>query len=183
MAMAGAGTEPTVEQPFDAADPRSPVPWAEVRRRLAEPGAYWLATTRPDGRPHVVPVLPIWVDGALYFVANAMSRKARNLAHDPRCVVTVERAPHQVVIEGIAVKVGDAATLGRVADAYGAIGWPVEVRDGALHGEGAPTAGPSPYAVFELTPTKAFGFGTDDTVVATRWRFSPAPAGGPDDGV
>jgi hypothetical protein len=49
--------------------------------------------------------------------------------------------------------------------------WQVTVRDGALWGEGAPTAGPPPYHVYVITPTAAFGFGTDETFGATRWRF------------
>jgi hypothetical protein len=77
------------------------------------------------------------------------------------------------VLQGTAVKVRDAATLRRVADAYASIyDWHVTVRDGAFHDtEGAPTAGPPPYDVYEATPTAAFGFGTDETFVPTRWRF------------
>ena len=41
-------------------------PWATIRDRLAEGGHTWLATVRPDGRPHVVPVGALWVDGAYY---------------------------------------------------------------------------------------------------------------------
>lgn len=43
---------------------------------------YWLATVRRDGRPHVVPVLAVFVDGALHFVASPGSRKAHNFAYD-----------------------------------------------------------------------------------------------------
>lgn len=37
--------------------------------------------------------------------------------------------------------------------------------------EGAPTAGPPPYDVYEAAPTAAFGFGIDETFVPTRWSF------------
>ena len=169
-------TGPVVERPFLAGDPRPPTPWPEAGRRLAEAGAYWLATVRADGRPHVVPVFAVWLDGALYFVANAASRKARNLARDPHCIVTVERHPHHLVVEGTAAVVRDEAVLRRVAAAFGSGGWLVEIRDGAFEAEGAPTAGSSPYDVYEVVPTAAFGFGADDTVVPTRWRFSPSSA-------
>jgi hypothetical protein len=36
------------------------------------------------------------------------------------------------------------------------MGWPLEVRDGVF-GPNAPTAGPPPYAVYELRPTTVFG--------------------------
>lgn len=79
--------EPMAAQPFSADDARPPVTWAEARRRLEEADTYWLATARPDGRPHVVPVLAVWVDDALHVSAGAGTRKGRNLARDPRCVV------------------------------------------------------------------------------------------------
>jgi hypothetical protein len=120
----------------------TPTPWARAGAILeAVPATYWLATVRPDGAPHVRPVLAVWVDG--------------------------------LVLEGRAVKVRDAATLRRVADAYARVyGWRVTVRDGAFHDtQGAPIAGPPPYDVYEAAPTTAFGFGTDETLVPTRWRF------------
>ena len=170
-AMGNSHKLPVAEQPFLADDIRHATTWSEARRRVEEPGGYWLPTVRPDGRPHIVPVLAVWVNDALYFVANATSRKARNFARDPRCSITAERHPHHLIFEGRAVMIRDEPELGRVAGAYGSHGWPVEVRERALHAEGAPSAGPAPYDVYALTPTVAFGFGTDETVVPTRWRF------------
>jgi hypothetical protein len=79
----------------------------------------------------------------------------------------------RVLLEGEAMKVRGAATLRRVADASARVyGWRVTIRDGAFHDtEGAPTAGPPPYDVYEAAPTAAFGSGTDETFVPTRWRF------------
>ena len=56
----------------------------------------WLATTRPDGRPHLMPVIAFWVDGALHIVAGEGSRKARNLAADGRCVIGTSK--HEAAI-------------------------------------------------------------------------------------
>jgi hypothetical protein len=36
--------------------------------------------------------------------------------------------------------------------------WQVTVRDGAFYADGAPTAGPPPYELYEVIPTTAFGF-------------------------
>jgi hypothetical protein len=81
--------------------------------------------------------------------------RARNLAADPWCALgSSSTAPPavEVVVEGEAVKVTDDAKVRRVADAFAAtMHWPLEVRDGAVVGPNAPTAGPPPYAVFELT--------------------------------
>lgn len=177
---------PVAEQPLT--DEATATPWAAARERLAnpEPGrTYWLATVRPDGRPHVRPLLGLWLDDAFYFITGETTRKGKNLASDPRCVITASSTALpalDVILEGDARKVIDDATLQRVADAYGAtMDWPLEVHDGSVVGPNAPTAGPPPYAVYELTPTTVYGLpgitGTEEWVGSagafspTRWRF------------
>jgi nitroimidazol reductase NimA-like FMN-containing flavoprotein (pyridoxamine 5'-phosphate oxidase superfamily) len=163
--------EPTAEQRYLAED-TTPTPWAEARERLADADTYWLATVRGDGLPHLVPLLAVWVDGAMHFVASRTSRKAKNLAHDAHCVIATRREALDVVVEGTAKKVTGDAGLHRVAEAYMTkYGWPVTVRDGALYGDGAPTAGPPPYEVYEVAPTTVFGFPWDETFNPTRWHF------------
>jgi hypothetical protein len=61
--------EPTAEQPYLAED-TTPTPWAQARQLLADADTYWLATGRPDGLPHLVPLLGVWVDDSLHFVAS-----------------------------------------------------------------------------------------------------------------
>ena len=153
----------------------SVVPWAEARALLAGERFYWLATKRPDGAPHVRPVLAVWVDGALFSTTSPTARKARNVQLDARCVITARAPGLDLVVEGTVAKVGTEAKLRRVADAYiSKYGWPVTVRDGAFDAPyGAPTSGPPPYEVYELTPAVVLGFGTDNTFGprSTRWRF------------
>ena len=164
----------------DAAGAPTTTTWAKARGYLQESTAtYWLATVRPNGAPHVMPVLAVWVDGRLFFSAGERTRKARNLARDSRCVVTVEEEPVDLVIEGDASIVRDDATLARVAEACASIyGWQVTVRQGAFHAAGgAPTAGPPPYDVYEVTPTVAFGLPVGEGLIPTRWRFREPPTG------
>jgi len=163
--------EPVAARPLRAGDP-AVTPWAEAHGRLAEADTYWLATAQPDGRPHVMPVLAVWLDGALYFCAGDSTRKAKNLAHDPRCVITTGGDDSDLVLEGTSAKVRDDATLRRAADVYASkYDWHVTVRDGAFWAEGAPTAGPPPYDVYEVTPALAFAFGREEPFSPTRWRF------------
>jgi nitroimidazol reductase NimA-like FMN-containing flavoprotein (pyridoxamine 5'-phosphate oxidase superfamily) len=163
---------PTVELIPSTLDHTEPTDWEQARQRLSEGGWYWLATTRPDGTPHVRPVLAVWVDDALYFVSNADTRKAKNLADFAACAITKAAEDMHLVVEGRAVKVRDDATLQLVADAYAAQqGWNVIVRDGAFVADGAPTAGPPPYDVYEVAPTTVYAFGTDERFSPTRWRF------------
>lgn len=161
------------------------IPWPKVRDALEgltqapESGGparhtYWLATVRPDGRSHVMPVGVMWVDGAFYFSAGAGTRKAKNLAHDPHCVITVATHPFDVIVEGVATKVTDEAKLQRIAEVYASQGWAPTVRDGALYAEfSAPSAGPPPWELYEVTPETVFGMGTAEPYGATRWRFQP----------
>jgi flavin reductase (DIM6/NTAB) family NADH-FMN oxidoreductase RutF len=86
------------------------------------PATYWLATVRPDGRPHVMPILAVWVNGMLFFAAGQGTRKARNLVLNSHCVVAVEQEPLDLVIEGSARKTRDDETLRRVAERYATIG-------------------------------------------------------------
>jgi nitroimidazol reductase NimA-like FMN-containing flavoprotein (pyridoxamine 5'-phosphate oxidase superfamily) len=66
------------------------LPWSHVAERLERAHNYWLATTRPDGRPHVTPVWGAWVDDAFYFDGIWTARWARNLATNPAATVHLE---------------------------------------------------------------------------------------------
>lgn len=44
----------------------------------------------------------LWMNGAFLFSTGRKSRKARNLATNPRCVVGTEHAQEAVIVEGIA---------------------------------------------------------------------------------
>lgn len=146
--------EPVAERNLDGYDAPM-IPWAKVREQLEttipqgpssggpDRHTCWLATTGQDGGPHVVPVGVVAVDGGLYFTAGPGTRKARNLARDPRCVVSVATHPFDLVVEGEARKVTDEAELRRVADVYASGGWPATAHDGALYAEfSAPSAAP-----------------------------------------
>jgi nitroimidazol reductase NimA-like FMN-containing flavoprotein (pyridoxamine 5'-phosphate oxidase superfamily) len=146
--------------------------WNQAVAELQRASTFWVATTHPTGRPHVVPVLAVVSGGSLHFTAGPGTQKARNLARDPRLSVTTRGEDFDVVVEGHARTVRDEGSLADVAAAYlDKYGWAVELRDGRLHGEGAPTAGPPPYDVYRLTPRRAFGFPTVGEATPTRWRF------------
>lgn len=170
-------TEPTSARAIagDATTRGAPLPWSEARRRLVGAQTYWLVTVTPDGRPQTRPVLGVWVDEALHTTSNAGARKARNLAEDDRCSVSFAAEGVDVVLEGTAATVSDDGRLRRVADAYREkYGWSPAVVDGAFDAPyGAPTAGPPPYHVYEVTASVVFGFGTDDEHAprSTRWGF------------
>jgi nitroimidazol reductase NimA-like FMN-containing flavoprotein (pyridoxamine 5'-phosphate oxidase superfamily) len=148
--------------------------WSEGRKRVEAAELFWLSTVRPDGRPHVTPLISVWLEGAAYFCTGADERKAKNLAANTSCVLTTGcnllREGLDVVIEGEARRVSDEAKLARVAAAYESkygSEWHFDVRDGAFQHEGGEAL------VFEVAPLTAFGFGKG-TYSQTRWRFGAA---------
>jgi nitroimidazol reductase NimA-like FMN-containing flavoprotein (pyridoxamine 5'-phosphate oxidase superfamily) len=173
-------------EPMAELDPRysSPnataIPWAEARRQLEAAEIFWLSTVRPDGRPHVTPLISAWIDGALYFCTGPTERKAKNLESNTHCVLTTGCSSIDegldLVVEGDAVRLSDRATLQRVADALASkYGEPFvfTVRDGAFWSDDGGEA-----LVFEVRPTTAFGFGKGDLFSQTRWRFGEPTAKG-----
>jgi PPOX class probable F420-dependent enzyme len=70
--------------------------------RLQTAKNMWLATVRPDGRPHLIPIWFAVHDGKWYFVTEPKSVKARNLQHNPRVALALEDGTNPVVVEGVA---------------------------------------------------------------------------------
>jgi hypothetical protein len=167
-------TDPPAELDPRFSDPNAtPTPWAEAREQLEQARANWLSTVRPDGRPHVTTVAAVWVDGTVHFTTGQSERKAKNLAHNTKCVITTGTNSFEgldVVVEGEAVLVTDEAKLQRLAEAYVAKYGQLfvfRVRDGALWIEGSEDPG----LAYGIRPTKAFGFGKGEPFSQTRWRF------------
>lgn len=152
-----------------------PIPWSRALEQLDArfDGTCWLATTRPDGRPHVAGIGALWLDGKFYFVTGAGTRKGRNLAKNLGCVISVSLKGLDLAVEGSAVRVTDDATLRRLAKRYADQGWPATVSDGAFTAPySAPSAGPPPWDLYVMTPITAFGVASAEPTGATRWRFS-----------
>jgi hypothetical protein len=144
-------------------------PWSQARGCLESAPKIWLSTMRPDGRPHVMPVLVVWVDDAPHFTTRPTSRKGRNLAGNPHCVLSVAADELDLVVEGTAIRAEDEAELLRVAAAFQAkYEWELAVRRGLVHDDSLP--GAPEYGFYEVAPVRAFGYGADG-LTATRWRF------------
>ena len=89
------------------------LPFSHAEERLSNSRNYWICTSRPDGRPHSIPVWGFWVGGAFYFGTARSSRKARNLAKNPAVSVHLESGNDVVILEGTAAEVdlSDKATV------------------------------------------------------------------------
>lgn len=81
------------------------LPFTHAEERLAKSRNYWICTTRPDGRPHSIPVWGFWIDGQVIFGTARTSRKALNLAGNPAVSVHLESGDDVVIVEGAATEV------------------------------------------------------------------------------
>jgi hypothetical protein len=154
----------------------APIPWSRAQAALdsmqAQEHVPFLATVRPDGRPHVAAVGAMWDEDAMYVVSGPDTRKSRNLEQNPACVIAVALPGIVLELEGVARRVTDDATLQRVARRYNDVGWPARVEDGAFtHDYSAPSAGPPPWWVYEIRPRTVFGVLSGEPGGAMRWRF------------
>jgi PPOX class probable F420-dependent enzyme len=134
----------------------------------------WLATINRDGSPHVTGIGALWADDTFWFETGNGTRKGKNLARDPRCALSLATREFDLVVEGVADKVTDPATVAAMAARWAAAGWPAQVDDTgrALTAEfSAPSAGPPPWFVYRLTAHTATAHGIVEPFGATRWRF------------
>jgi pyridoxine/pyridoxamine 5'-phosphate oxidase len=169
-----AESEPVTELSAFSSMDAIPTEWGKGRRELQDAEVYWLSTVRPDGRPHVTPLLGIWLDGALYFCTGPDERKAKNLASNPRCILTTgcnRLDGLDLVIEGQATRVIDPAELHSVADTFESkYGAQVTSPAGTWSGLGD-TIRQNEALVLRVAPLTAFGFGKGNPYSQTRWSF------------
>lgn len=174
-----------MQQPVTELDGRFSEPnavatdWEETRRVLEGAEIFWIATVRADGRPHVTPLVAVWVDDALHFATGANEQKAVNLRANPEVILMTGCNDWEqgldVVVEGKAVRVLDESVLERLAEAWAAKWdgrWHYEVREGSFRHEGSG----DPVLVFTVEPAKAFAFARG-TFGQTRHRFLPVEEG------
>jgi general stress protein 26 len=105
------------------------MPWSRAVQALGT-GALgpevpcFLGTVRPDGRPHAAGVGVAQLDGDLYFTSGPGARKARNLAANPACTLSLRLDGLDLVVEGEAHRVTDKPTLDSVVALFRDGGWP-----------------------------------------------------------
>jgi hypothetical protein len=141
--------------------------WSAVEDRLKQSTHYWMATTRPDGRPHVVPRWGVWLSGRFWYDGALNTVHVRNLTENSACVLHLEDGRQAVIVEGRS----DAAPppglefgadlAAEFSTKYGPLGYSPEA--GAWEG-------PDSGGLRVFTPLKAmawFEFPTD----VTRFRF------------
>ena len=167
-------TRPVTELDTRFSDPAAvAADWDQTRRTLEEAELFWIATVRADGRPHVTPLVAVWLDDAIYFATGFGEQKAVNLRSNKNVILMTGCNEWEqgldVVVEGEAVQVVEERVLERLAEAWAAKWdgrWHYEVNEGGFrHGANADAV-----LVFSVKPTKVLAF-AKGIFGQTRHRF------------
>lgn len=165
----------TVLDPRFSESGAAPTSWERTRRVLEDAEVSWISTVRTDGRPHVTPLVTVWLDDALYFTSGPGEQKVRNLDDNPAVVITTGTnawdGGADVTVEGLARRVVDRDLLQRLARAWRTRWdgrWVFGVADGAFqHAHGGVSH------VYQLAPAKVLAF-SKSPFAQTRHRFLEA---------
>jgi len=166
-------TEPTTTlvQQFSSPD-AAPTSWDDARTALERAELSWVVTVRADGRPHLTPLVAVWLDDTLHFCTGRSEQKAVNLRTNPEVLLLTGRdgwdTGTDVVVEGRAVQVTDPDQLARLAEAWTGKWdgrWTYDVGPGCFRGEGEDDV-----LVFAVRPDKVLAFAKGD-FAQTRYTF------------
>jgi general stress protein 26 len=139
-------------------------PWSWALERLEQSHNYWIATSRPDGRSHLMLVWGIWWQDAFWFSTGPRTRKAKNIASDAHVVIGTEKADEAVILEGLAEEIKDRSIWKQVAQIY----------NNKYGGDVEPLLIASQGCVFRVQPQVAFAqdeHAENFNESVTRWRF------------
>lgn len=141
------------------------LPWKWAMDRLTRNREYWIATTRPDGSPHVMVVWGLWWENTFCFSTGSQSRKARNLEKNPHCVICNEDADEAVIVEGVAERMRDVPRIRKFLSIYGR---KYKFDMSGMAEEMISLKEP----IFVVRPHKVFGLAEKTFAKrATRWKF------------
>ena len=167
--------QPAVElgAAYSSPDARA-TPWADALDAIGRAEVFWLSTVRPDGRPHVTPLLAAWHGDALYFTTGAQERKALNLVSNNRCALTTGTSTLRgldVTIEGGAGLVTGAQERDAAADAFESkYGAHMTSPSGTWHGLGDLIRSGG-VQLYRVEPAVGFAFAKGGPYSQTRYRF------------
>ena len=151
----------TVDERFSQKDAQ-PTPWSDTAAALAAGEIFWITTVRADGRPHVTPLVAVWLDDALYFSTGEGEQKEVNLRHNDHVILTTGCNEWQsgldVVLEGRATRVLSKDELTRAAEVWthkwDGDSWLYEVGADCFHHSGSDEK----VYVFKVVPEKVLAF-------------------------
>jgi hypothetical protein len=149
-------------------------PWAHTVDAIRRLQKFTLCTVRADGRPHATPLLAVWAMDGMNFTTGKREQKARNLASNPKCILTAGTntlTGDDYVIEGSASLVSDGERLAGIATVFEeTYGWHLTREDGTWHGMANQIRSGAGNTYF-VQPSIIFAFGNGEPFSQTRYHF------------
>jgi len=144
---------------IDPANEVAMLPWSWLSEQMEKSRSYWVSTTRPDGKPHAMPVWGVWIEDEFYFSTGRNSRKGRNLAANPEIAIHLESGDEVVIFEGTVEEFTNPDFFAHFAEVYNTkYSFKPEQAPGNVY--------------YKLIPRVAFCWLESDFVnSATRWSF------------
>lgn len=147
------------------APPGELLPWSWAEQRLSAAQNYWIATTRPSGRPHCRPVWGVWLPDGFWFSTGSLA--ARNLPRNDEITVHLEDGQEVVIVEGTAHAETDEASLQAMCDVYSRkYDYLITPAEGGVY-DTSGLGGPAQH----VTPRVVFGW-DQEMSSPTRWTFA-----------
>jgi hypothetical protein len=141
------------------------LPWSWAVERLQSAHNYWVATCSAS-TPHLAAVWGVWLNESFVFSTSGRSRKARDLAGNPRCSVAPDNATESLVLNGRTYRITEPDAIEAITYAYV-----------MKYGAGFPDVEANPLLrVQPETVIAVIERGEEFTTRATRWTFPLAPA-------
>ncbi len=126
---------------------RDPARWRAIEARLGRESEIWLATVRYDGRPHLVPLWFIWLDGKIYVSTGVDTQKFINLRGNQSVSLALPDTSNVVIVEGEA-HAAERSLIDKVADYFfNKYEWDFRYDDSAK------------WQLVEITPLKILAWG------------------------
>jgi len=139
--------------------------WSDVCSRLAPARSYWLVTVSQSGEPHAAPVWGVVVGEEVFVYTERRTRKARNIAANPRVVLHLESAEDVVIVHGEVEDLGHPSLTSEVVAALAA---KYPHPDDAAY---LPSEDPDFDVLYVIRPHRAMTWQLDDFDASQRrWR-------------
>jgi len=117
----------------------------------------------------------LWHAGSCWFQTGERTQKAKNVARDPRCAISVATKGFDVMSPEKPGRVTDPKIVAEIAALWAKGGWPASLttRERASPRRSTRrTLGPPPWVVYEVKPRTGTAVGTaEETPGSTRWQF------------
>jgi general stress protein 26 len=91
---------PAIPAEYGITKARRHVEWGHVEDRLAADRVYWIATVSRQGRPRMLPIDGLYLDGVIWVGGSHQTGWVRDLADNPHVAIHLDGVDDVVIVHG-----------------------------------------------------------------------------------